>query len=236
MTGLQAIGFDADDTLWHCEKFFRLTEGLFADMLRDHAAPEDLGARLIEAERRNLARYGFGVKGFVLSMIETAMDVTADRVPAHVLRRIIEAGHEMLEHPVDLLPHAAQTIEALHGQYALILVTKGDLLDQERKLAASGLGDWFDRIEIVSDKTARVYAGVFADHGGAGAGLMVGNSMKSDVLPMIEAGGHGVFVPCNDTWILEAAEAPEGDARFHEITHLGELPALTVRLSKGRSS
>lgn len=146
---LTMIGFDADDTLWHNEHYFVLTQDRFADLLRDHTAPETLMDRLLVAERRNIPHYGFGIKGFTLSMIETAIDVTDGKVPAPVIAEILDAGREMLSHPVDLLPHAQETLEALQGRYKLVLITKGDLLDQERKLALSGLRDMFDGIEIV---------------------------------------------------------------------------------------
>lgn len=229
---VSTIGFDADDTLWHNEVFYRLTEERFGALLADYAAPEYLAERLLAAERRNLGRYGFGIKGFVLSMIETAMDVTEDRVPAAILRRILEAGQEMLAHPVDLLPGVREAVEALYGGFRLLLITKGDLLGQERKLAQSGLGELFDGVEIVSDKTPEVYARVFAAHGdGAGRGVMAGNSMKLDVRSMIDAGGHGVYVPHGEAWALEHADPPEDRQRFHEIGSLGELPALVSTLN-----
>ena len=230
---LTTIGFDADDTLWQNEVFFRLTQDRFAALLGDHADPDHLTERLHEAERRNLRRYGFGIKGFMLSMIETAMDVTEDRVSATILRRILETGHEMLEHPVELLPDVRDTISALHGNYRLVLITKGDLLDQERKLAGSGLGEWFDGIEIVSDKTPAVYARIFDEYGdGADKGLMAGNSMKSDVLPMIAAGGVGVFVPHGEAWPLEYADPPEPSPQYCRIESLGDLPNLVKSLTK----
>lgn len=227
MTGKpDTIGFDADDTLWHNETLFRLNQGRFAELLADHAAPEHLMARLEAAERRNLGQYGFGVKGFVLSMIETAIEVTESRVPASVIAELIAAGQDMLSHPIELLDGARAAVESLSDSHRVILVTKGDLLDQERKLAQSGLGDLFDAVEIVSDKTAATYARVFAPFGGAERGLMVGNSLKSDVLPMLAAGGWGVHVPYVLTWSLEAAEAPLDHARFATIATLGDLPTL----------
>lgn len=138
MTTLTTLGFDADDTLWHNERFFQMTQARFATLLADHAAPDHLAERLLAAERRNIGRYGFGVKGFVLSMIETAIEVTDQRVPAAVIAELIAAGQEMLAHPIELLPHAAETVTALAGRYRLVLITKGDLLDQERKLAHRG--------------------------------------------------------------------------------------------------
>jgi putative hydrolase of the HAD superfamily len=139
MQNLTTIGFDADDTLWQNERFFRLSQQRFADLLRDHADPDHLMARLLEAERRNLGHYGFGIKGFVLSMIETAIEVTEQRVPASVIAELIAAGQEMLRHPIELLPHARDAVEALASTHRVLLITKGDLLDQERKLAQSGL-------------------------------------------------------------------------------------------------
>ena len=224
---LTIIGFDADDTLWHNERFFRLTQDRFAGLLADYADRDHLETRLLAAERRNIGRYGFGIKGFVLSMIETAIEVTDEKVPAAVIRDLIAAGQEMLEHPIELLPHARAAVEAAAETHRVLLITKGDLLDQERKLAQSGLGDLFDGVEIVSDKTASVYATIFARHGdGAKRAMMIGNSLKSDVVPVIDAGGWGVHVPHGETWALEHAEAPEDSDRFQRIEHLGDLPDI----------
>lgn len=231
MMRLRAIGFDADDTLWHNERFFQLTQARFAELMADHAGPDHLAERLIAAERRNITHYGFGVKGFTLSMIETAIEVSEGRVPATVLSEILSAGREMLSHPIELLPQAREVIEALSDRYRIVLVTKGDLIDQERKLAQSGLGDLFDAVEIVSDKKPHVYAEVFARHGeGAEHALMAGNSLKSDVIPMIEAGGWGVHVPHELTWAFEHAEAPLTHPRFAELGDLGALPELVAKI------
>lgn len=230
---LTTIGFDADDTLWQNETFFRLTQDRFAELLADHAERDHLHERLLAAERRNLGHYGFGIKGFMLSMIETAIEVTEGRVPANVISEILSTGQEMLCHPIELLPHAAEVVAELSGRFRLVLITKGDLLDQERKLAQSGLGEMFDAVEIVSNKTEATYARAFARHGdGADRAMMVGNSMKSDVRPALEAGSWGVFVPHGLTWELEHAEAPEGHARFHEIADLGALPALIETIAR----
>ena len=224
---LTTIGFDADDTLWQNEAFFRLTQDRFTALLADHAEPHHLHDRLLAAERRNLGHYGYGVKGFTLSMIETAIEVTEARVPASVIAELIAAGREMLEHPIDLLPHARATVTDLAAHYRVLLITKGDLLDQERKLAQSGLGDLFHGVEIVSHKIAAAYAAIFARHGtGADQAMMVGNSLKSDVIPALEAGSWGVHVPHGLTWALEFAEAPAGHRRFHTIPDLGALPEL----------
>tara|TARA_R110000850_G_scaffold24083_10_gene70887 strand:- start:1587 stop:2297 length:711 start_codon:yes stop_codon:yes gene_type:complete len=226
------IGFDADDTLWHNERFFVLTQGMFADLLRDHTDPDTLMDRLLEAERRNIPHYGFGIKGFTLSMIETAIDVTEGRVPASVIAEIMAAGRDMLAHPIELLPHAQETLERLQDRYRLVMITKGDLLDQERKLAESGLRGMFTAIEIVSDKNPQVYARIFDQHGrGAARGLMVGNSMKSDVVPMIDAGGWGVHVPHGVTWALEHAPTPHHSDRFKQITELTELEGILDQIT-----
>ncbi|WP_163848636.1 HAD family hydrolase [Pseudooceanicola aestuarii] len=228
---ITTIGFDADDTLWHNERFFRLTQHRFAALLADYTDRATLEARLLAAERRNLGQYGFGIKGFVLSMIETALDVTGDRVPGPVIRDLIAAGQEMLRHPIDLLPAARLAVETLARDRRVLLITKGDLLDQERKLAQSGLGDLFHGVEIVSDKTASRYAAIFDRHGdGAARGLMVGNSMKSDVLPMISAGGWGVFVPHGVAWEIEHADPPGDSPRYREIADLGALPPLVAAI------
>jgi putative hydrolase of the HAD superfamily len=224
---LTTIGFDADDTLWQNERFFRLTQERFAALLSDFTEPDHLSERLLAAERRNLGHYGFGIKGFVLSMIETAIEVTDERVPARVIGELIAAGQEMLAHPIELLPDVQVTVEALADSHRLILITKGDLLDQERKLAQSGLGELFAGVEIVSQKTPAVYSEIFARQAdGAERAMMVGNSMKSDVVPAIAAGSWGVYVPHGLTWELEHEAAPEGHARYREIPRLGDLSPL----------
>lgn len=228
---LSTIGFDADDTLWQNEQFFRMTENHFALLLAEHGAEAQLKARLLEAEKRNLGAYGFGIKGFTLSMIETAIEVTGGQVPARVIEQILAAGREMLSHPIETLPHVHDTLEALAGRYRLVLITKGDLFDQERKLALSGLGDFFDAVEIVSDKSRHTYERIFARHGdGPARAMMVGNSLKSDVVPAIDAGSWGVYIPHDLTWAYEHVEEPVGAERFRKLPHLGELAELLKRL------
>lgn len=233
---LTTIGFDADDTLWHNERFFQITQQKFAELLGDHTpvdlGPERLGERLLAAEKRNLGRYGYGVKGFTLSMIETAIEVTDARVPATVIHELIEAGQMMLAFPIELLPHARDAVTELAGSYRVVLVTKGDLLDQERKLAQSGLGDLFDAVEIVSEKKPEVYREVFERHGdGVAKAMMVGNSLRSDVAPMIAAGGWGTYVPHNLTWELEQDTTPKNEVHFHQIQNLSELAGLLSEIA-----
>ena len=233
MPKLQTIGFDADDTLWHNERFFRLTQERFASLLAPHTDEGALLVRLQEAEERNLGHYGFGIKGFVLSMIETAIEVTGGRVPGRVIGELLEAGQDMLQHPIDLLPHAEEAVREVADAFHVVLITKGDLLDQERKLAQSGLGDMFDAVEIVSDKTSAIYTRIFDSHGsGPDRAAMVGNSMRSDVLPVIAAGGWGIHVPQDLTWAYEVLDAPGNTPRLKEIPDLSALPSLLREIAR----
>jgi putative hydrolase of the HAD superfamily len=224
------IAFDADDTLWHNERGFKLTQNRFSELLAEFTSRDGLQDRLLSAERRNLGIYGFGVKGFVLSMVETAIEVTDGAVPTDVIAELLSMGRDMLSDPVELMPGVRGAIEQLRQTAEIVLITKGDLLDQERKLAQSGLGDLFDAVEIVSDKTADVYARIFARHDTAHQ-MMVGNSVRSDVIPAIEAGAWGVHVPHELTWGYEHADAPVTHRRFREIFTLRELPELVATLN-----
>ncbi|THV23295.1 HAD family hydrolase [Peteryoungia ipomoeae] len=229
---VSVIGFDADDTLWQNEQYYKLTESHFRSLLVDYAEGEQVSERLLEAEKRNLAHYGFGIKGFTLSMIETALDITEGRAPSSVISEILSIGRDLLTHPVECLPHARDALEALRGHYFIVLITKGDLFDQERKLAQSGLGDYFDAVEIVSDKNATTYRRIFGKHGeGPERAMMIGNSLKSDVVPAIAAGAWGVFVPHELTWVLEHVDKPEEAPRFREIPDLGHVPDLLASLA-----
>ncbi|WP_374532522.1 HAD family hydrolase [Phenylobacterium sp.] len=228
---ITTVGLDADDTLWHNETIFRLTHDRFCDLLSDVADKDVLEQRLAEVEKRNLRLYGYGVKGFTLSMIETAMDLTGGEAPSRVIREILAVGREMLTEPVEPLPGVDDTLAALSERYRLVLVTKGDLLHQEQKLAASGLGDLFAAVEIVSEKDASTYARVFSRHGtGAEEAVMCGNSMRSDILPAIEAGAYGAHVPYPLTWAHEMADAPQGHPRFIELASIRDLPDWIANL------
>ena len=223
---ITTVGLDADDTLWHNETIFRLTQARFLELVRDHADEPTTQARLAEVERRNLRLYGYGIKGFTLSMLETAMELCDGEAPAHIVREILAAGREMIAHPVETLPGVDEALSELAERYRLILITKGDLLDQERKLAASGLGDLFAAVEIVSEKDRGTYDRVFTRHGtGPAEAVMAGNSMKSDVLPALEAGAWAVHIPYAVTWAHELADAPEGHARYGALETIAELPA-----------
>ena len=228
------VGLDADDTLWHNETIFRLTQERFADLLADHADPRRRWRRGWPRSRSATCRlYGYGVKGFTLSMIETAMELCDGEAPAHVVREILAAGREMLAHPVETLPGVDEALAALSDRYRLVLITKGDLLHQERKLAASGLGELFAAVEIVSEKDAQTYRRVFERHGtGAAEAVMVGNSMRSDVLPAIEAGGWAAYVPYPLVWAHEAAEAPD-HPRYAELVSISGVPGWLESVAAG---
>jgi putative hydrolase of the HAD superfamily len=222
---ITTVGFDADDTLWHNETIFRLTQARLRELVASVAAAEAVDAKLAEVERRNLALYGYGVKGFTLSMIETVMELTGGDPPGRVVADILAAGREMLSHPVEPLPGVRQALEDLSHGYRLVLITKGDLLHQEQKLAASGLGEMFAAVEIVSEKDASTYARVFDRYGtGADQAAMCGNSLRSDVIPALEAGAWAAHVPYALTWAHELADAPSGHPRFAELASIAELP------------
>ncbi|MBX3478634.1 MAG: HAD hydrolase-like protein [Brevundimonas sp.] len=223
---ITTVGLDADDTLWHNETIFRLTHERFVDLLDDHGDAETIEARLAETERRNLRLYGYGVKGFTLSMIETAMELCDGGAPPEVVREILAAGREMLAHPVETLPGVDEALAALSERYRLVLITKGDLMDQERKVAASGLGELFAAVEIVSEKDRATYDRVFTRHGtGPDQAVMAGNSMKSDVLPALEAGAWAAHIPYHITWAHEMADAPAGHPRYGALEAISDLPA-----------
>ncbi|MGV8856419.1 MAG: HAD family hydrolase [Devosia sp.] len=231
MAAITTIAFDADDTLWQSEQYFRLTQQRFAALLADHADPADLDNRLIASVSRNLQHYGFGAKGFTLSMLETALDITDHRVPGRVIAEILAAGRELLSFPVETLPHVDAALAAVQATHRLILVTKGDLLDQERKLAASGLAEYFSAIEIVSDKNQATYARIFARHtDGPEHTVMVGNSLRSDILPALAAGSHAIYIPHDLTWSHERADEPLAHPRYARIAHIGALAETVAHL------
>jgi putative hydrolase of the HAD superfamily len=221
---IRLICLDADDTLWHNETYFKRTQAALAGLLARFAAPEAVQARLEAIEHRNLGAYGYGAKGFVLSMVETALELGGDALPAAIVARILALGREMLAHPVEMLDGVAEALEQLAALGQLVLVTKGDLHHQEAKLAASGLGERFDGVEIVSDKRAETYRRIFARYGvPPEEAVMAGNSMRSDVLPALEAGAWAAYVPFELAWSHELADAPQGHSRYRELATLGEL-------------
>ena len=227
------VAFDADDTLWHNEPIFILTQDRVTELLAEWAPLEELGERINEAERRNLRLFGYGAKGFTLSLIETALEVSQGRVPGPVIRSILDAGKGMLEHPVELLPGVEQTVENLAREHPLMLITKGDLFHQESKIARSGLAERFTAIEIVSEKDPETYRRVLKRHAIAPERfVMVGNSVKSDILPVLEIGANAIHVPYESSWVLDQVEhrgaAEEG---FFEALAISEIPHLLEEIA-----
>ena len=218
------ICLDADDTLWHNETWFRRTFDRFAELLAGFAPADEVQRRLDETEHRNLAAYGYGAKGFILSMLETAADIAGDALSPATVRDVLALGREMLAHPVEALEGVPEALAALAERAPLVLVSKGDLHHQEAKLAASGFGAWFTGVEIVSDKRSETYERIFARYGASPASaVMAGNSMRSDVLPALAAGAWAAFIPFELVWVHEAAEPPHGHPRYRELASLGEL-------------
>ena len=207
---VRVIGLDGDDTLWHSETRFHVTQGDFRDLLKSHAPEADIDRRLHETEMANLAIYGYGVKAFTLSMIETAIEVTEARIPARDLDVILGWGKRMLMQPIELIDGVEDTVRALAHSYDLLVITKGDLFDQESKLARSGLVEFFEGVEIVSEKNVDTYRGIFQRRAiRAEDFVMVGNSLRSDIVPVVELGGRAVHIPYTVTWMHE--EVPEDE-------------------------
>lgn len=227
---LTTLGFDADDTLWHHENIFRDTHAAFARLLAKWHDAATVERHLSETERRNLDLYGYGVKGFTLSALETALNLSRGEISPREIRAVINQGKAMLSHPVELIEGAAETLAALAPHYRLLLITKGDLRDQERKIGRSGLADFFAAHEIVSEKHPGTYLRILQRHNVAPEQfLMVGNSVKSDILPVLEIGGAAVHIPYRFTWSHEAATPPQPGPRFQPLTSLSQLPDLLAR-------
>ena len=223
---LQTLAFVADDTLWHNEMLYAETQEAFRDLLRPFHDDAWIDARLHDTEMRNLGHYGYGIKGFTLSMIETALELTEDRLDGAGIRQVVNLGKAMLARPVEPLPGVAEVLVALGGSFELMLITKGDLFDQETKLAKSGLGGHFAKVEIVSEKDRATYAAILKRHGiPATRFTMVGNSVKSDILPVLELGGRAIHIPYHTTWAHELVAAP-AEAAFPVLDSIRELPAL----------
>ena len=224
---IKLICLDADDTLWHNMRFFNSTEDALVAMLAPFAEAHVARETLISCETRNLKLYGYGAKGFTLSMIETAVELAGDALSKSLIEQILAAGRTLLAHPVELLDGVAETLELLADRGKLVLVTKGDLLHQESKLAASGLGDLFSGIEIVSDKNVDLFRRLFVQRGvDPSEAIMAGDSMRSDILPALEAGAWAAYIPQDGAWAHEVAEAPQAHARFRQLERLADLPAL----------
>lgn len=226
------IAFDADDTLWHNESLYAAAEGKLAELLSDYADSDTVGQRLFETEMGNLEYYGYGIKSFTLSMIETAIKISGSKIQGDRIEQIILLARTMLTNQTELLEHVEETVRDLSQSYPLMIITKGDLLDQEVKLSRADIGDYFQHVEIVSHKNQATYADLLSRHKiEPHRFLMVGNSLKSDVLPVVELGGHGVYIPYHVTWAHEVVEHHPGDHNgYHELEHIGQLPELIERL------
>jgi putative hydrolase of the HAD superfamily len=228
------IAFDADDTLWANERLYVEAQAQFKQLLVHYHSPEWIDARLYDTEMRNLAHFGYGIKAFALSMIETAIELTEGRIAGRDVQTIIDLARGMLAAEVELLDFVAETIPQVAASHPLMLITKGDLRDQEDKIARSGLAPYFHHVEIVSDKHRDSYAAILAHYGVEPARfMMVGNSLRSDILPVLELGASAVYVPAALTWAHEAAEPPPaGHPGYYQLTHLGLLPTLLAQLEQ----
>lgn len=223
---LKVIAFDADDTLWSNEPFFQDVERKYTELLSEYGTPKEISAALFATEMNNLASLGYGAKAFTLSMIETALHVSGQKVPAEKIEQIILLGKSLLEMPIELLPGVEDTLKALKatGRYRLVVATKGDLLDQERKLERSGLMPYFDHVEIMSDKTEQEYTRLLSLlQVSPEEFLMIGNSLKSDVRPVLSIGGYGVHIPFEVMWQHEVVEA-FAHPRLKQLKSLAQLP------------
>jgi putative hydrolase of the HAD superfamily len=222
---IKIIGFDADDTLWVNEPHYQNTEKYFLDLLKGYATREEISSALFKTEIENLELYGYGAKGFILSMTETAIRISNRKVTAEEISKIIEMGKSLMDMPIEILEGVEQVLSQLKNRYKLIVVTKGDLLDQERKLRKSGLAHYFDHIEIVSDKKEKDYKTLISHLGiETKEFMMIGNSMKSDIFPVLDIGGYAIHVPYHTTWAHENAEVSPGERiQFKSVSKLSDV-------------
>ncbi len=226
---IKVIAFDADDTLWVNEPYFQETEQKFCTLMEAYLPPHELSQELLKIEIANLGIYGYGIKGYILSMIEAALKISGNTLPMDAINKIVDFGKELLHQPIELLDDVKEVLQALKGHYRLVVATKGDLLDQERKLKKSGLSHFFHHIEIMSEKGESDYRKLLRHLDIApGEFLMIGNSLKSDVLPVINIGGQAIHVPFHTTWAHEHVEIKPEHAAFKQVAHLTEVLALLL--------
>jgi putative hydrolase of the HAD superfamily len=232
---LQLIGFDGDDTLWHSEGYYQEANAEFAAIVGRYVDLGDQGVQdgMLATERRNLKLFGYGVKGMTLSMVETAIAITAARISASDIHRLVEIGKSVLQHPVELLPGIRAAVEQVARDYDVVLITKGDLFHQEKKVAQSGMADLFRRIEIVSEKDQATYGRLFAEFDRQPAQFaMVGNSLRSDIEPVLRLGGWGVHMPYHVTWAHELESGlGEDESHMLSVAQPSEIPAAIARLA-----
>ncbi|MEL0066234.1 MAG: HAD family hydrolase [Gammaproteobacteria bacterium] len=224
ISDVKVIGFDADDTLWHNEAYFLEAQERFWGLMEDFLPQHTAARELMQTEIQNIDLYGYGIKAFILSMVETAIRISEGTITTKVIEQIIGYGKDMLAKPVELIDDVEAVLSALEGRYRLVVVTKGDLLDQQRKLEKSGLEDFFHHIEIVSEKNAAGYLKLL-QHLDVGPGqfAMIGNSLKSDVLPVLGLGGYGIHVPYHTTWEHEHVDIQITDPNFVELAKIRDL-------------
>ncbi len=232
LSGIRLVGFDGDDTLWRSEDYYRSAQDDFERILSAYVDLHDVHERLYAVERRNLALFGYGVKGMVLSMVEAAVEITGGHITAHDVHRIVALGKNLLQHPVELLPGIREAVAAIGNEHDIVLITKGDLFHQEAKVKRSGLADLFHRIEIVSEKDPATYARVLEEFAIAPEQFaMVGNSLRSDIAPVLELGGWGVHMPYHVTWAHEAEVEVARDApRLRSVGDPSGLPGALREL------
>ena len=227
LSQIKVIAFDADDTLWDNESYFREAEEKFATMLENFLPVHSTLRELLGVEIQNLPQYGYGIKAFILSMIETAIKITDGNISATAINEIIYLGKEMLDKPVSVLPGVEDVLKSLQGKYRLVVATKGDLLDQERKLKKSNLSQYFHHVEIMTEKQESDYEKLIKHLDIKSEELlMIGNSLKSDVLPILNLGGYGIHIPYHTTWALEAIDVKIENEKFHQLENISQLLEL----------
>tara|TARA_B100000579_G_C22834492_1_gene857881 strand:+ start:1343 stop:2029 length:687 start_codon:yes stop_codon:yes gene_type:complete len=220
------IGFDADDTLWHNESIFTMTQGKFQKMFSSHC-PEKVNNALSSTQIKNLEIFGYGIKGFIISMVETSIEITDGKIRGHEIQQILDFGREMLDKPIELLPNVKKVIDELSKKYRLLLITKGDLIDQESKIKRSGLIEYFTSIEIVSEKNSETYEKILSRHQIIPSSfIMIGNSMRSDIVPVVQIGGNAVHIPYDTTWDHEKEHPYIDPKKFKQLKHISLLPRL----------
>lgn len=226
MGKIKTVGFDADDTLWHNERIFGAAQLALAGELSQFVDGKTLAGVVLAMQQKNVPVMGYGIKSFTISMMDAALDVSNGDLDGATMAAVLDIGREMMAHPIDLLPGVEETLESMSRHYELVLITKGDLVDQERKVQVSDLSNWFRHIEIVSEKTPDTYQGIFSRMGEIDHSVMVGNSVKSDVLPAVHAGAWGIHVPYETTWEMEMAEPLHDHDRYleaNDILHAADI-------------
>lgn len=234
---LTFLAIDGDDTLWVTEPYYQEALAVLRSILLPYLNGRDIQALVYRRERANLPLFGYGAKGFTLSMVETACQVSDYRLGGRDIEKIIAAGKDILSRSMEVLPEVPETLEQLSETYPLTLITKGDLLDQQRKIARSGLSGFFERIEIVPEKDESTYLEILSRYGVPPERLvMVGDSMKSDVLPVVNIGGTAVHVPCQASWVHESVDDPPPHHAYHIANRIGDVPRILETLESGRPS